>query len=174
MHRIIIDKCQFKFGICNCNWHTFRFLAFHRLIRSGAGLVLTIYECLSSWILCHVHHRRDFDQYPVIQRRLWKVLWTAWVERMIKERMLSTRPKAGNNGKEDTTKQEIDCHEPSRGRVNLWYCYVGHPTGFIRYLYLVKGWTMARYFSKDRARVLMIEPTSLIWARGRTTGRETT
>ena len=81
---------------------------------------------------------------------------------MIKERMLSTRLKAGNNGKEDTTKKEIDCNEPSRGRVNLRYCYVGHPTGFIRYLYLVKGWTMARYFSKDNARVLMIEPTSLI------------
>ena len=53
------------------------------------------------------------------RRRLWKVLWIAWVERMIKERMLSTRPKAGNNGKEDTTKKEIDCNEPSRGRVNL-------------------------------------------------------
>ena len=53
------------------------------------------------------------------RRRLCKVLWTAWVERMIKERMLSTRPKAGNNGKEDTTKKEIDCNEPSRGRVNL-------------------------------------------------------
>ena len=27
--------------------------------------------------------------------------------------------KAGNTGKEDTTKKEIDCNEPSRGRVNL-------------------------------------------------------
>ena len=27
------------------------------------------------------------------RRRLWKVLWTAWVERMMKERMLPTNPK---------------------------------------------------------------------------------
>ena len=52
------------------SWHTFRFLAFHRLIGSGAGLVLvwcwsgaglvlTIYECPSVGFLCHVHHRRE-------------------------------------------------------------------------------------------------------------------
>ena len=50
---------------------------------------------------------------------MWKVLWTAWVKRMIKERVFSTRLKVGNNGKEGTTKKEIDCNEPSRGRVNL-------------------------------------------------------
>ena len=27
------------------------------------------------------------------RRRLWKVFWTAWVERMTKERMLPTNPK---------------------------------------------------------------------------------
>ena len=27
------------------------------------------------------------------RRRLWNVLWTAWVERMTKERILPTRPK---------------------------------------------------------------------------------
>ena len=32
---------------------------------------------------------------------------------------------------------------------------------------------MAKYFSRDRAGVLKIEPTSLIWARERTTGRDT-
>ena len=48
------------------------------------------------------------------RRRLWKVLWTAWVERMTKEKMLPTSPKMATTARRTPPRRKLNVENQER------------------------------------------------------------